>query len=42
MGMLEQAMKIVAKSENARKNYEINESFYKNGVYTISSSYLEA
>ena len=27
---------------NARKNYEINESFYKNGVYTISSSYLEA
>ena len=27
---------------NARKKYEINESFYKNGVYTISSSYLEA
>ena len=27
---------------NAQKNYEINESFYKNGVYTISSSYLEA
>lgn len=26
----------------AKKSYSINESFYKNGVYTISTSYLEA
>ena len=27
---------------NAKRSYGINESFYKNGVYTISTSYLEA